>query len=162
LVKVNGIEQEEAALRRLAGANDFNSLETHIMQSETTGVSKTRLWGGRVLSTLAVLFLAMDGGLKLFKPPFVVKATVELGYRESALDGIGAVLLICTIVYVIPRTAGLGAILLTAYLGGAVASNVRAGTAVFNTVFPVLVGFIVWASLVLRNRRVEQILFKSE
>ena len=138
------------------------ALETDAMQPDRTAVSRTRLWGGRVLSSLAVLFLAIDGSVKLFKPPFVLEATNRLGYPESAIVGIGITLLVCTVLYVIPRTAVFGAILLTAYLGGAVASNVRAGTPMFNAVFPGLFAFIVWASLVLRNPRLEQVLFKSE
>jgi DoxX-like protein len=138
-------------------------LDTEMTLSGQTGVSKTRIWAGRGLSTLAVLFMTMDGGMKLFKPPFVVQATVlRLGYPESAIVGIGVALLACTVLYVIPRTALLGAILLTAYMGGAVASNIRAGTPAFNIVVPALFAFIVWASLVLRNRSLEQILFKGE
>jgi hypothetical protein len=100
--------------------------------------------------------------MKLFKPPFVVEATVRLGYPESTIVGIGVMLLVCTVLYVIPRTAVLGAILLTGYLGGAVASNVRAETLLFNVVFPVLFGVVVWASLVLRDKRLESILLKAE
>ena len=131
-----------------------------MMQPQTTGISKTRLWGGRVLSTLAVLFLVMDGGMKLFKPPFVVQATVQLGYPESTIVGIGVALLICTALYLIPRTAVLGAILLTGYLGGAVASNVRADTPIFNVVFPLIFATVIWGSLVLRDERLEGVLLK--
>jgi DoxX-like protein len=134
----------------------------HFMESTSAATSKPRIWTGRILGALSVLFLLMDAGMKLFKPPFVVQATVQLGYRESTIVGIGVVLLCCTVLYVIPRTAVLGAILLTAYLGGAVASNVRAGTPFFNVVFPVVFAVVVWASLALRNRRLESILFKGE
>src|SRR5580700_3567871 len=89
-------------------------------------ISKSRLWTGRALKTLAILFLLMDGTMKLFKPPFVVQATLQLGYPESTIVGIGVTLLFCTLLCIIPRTAVFGAILLTGYLGGAVASNVRA------------------------------------
>lgn len=132
------------------------------MSDQTNSISNGRLWGGRVLSTLAVLFLILDGGLKLFKPAFVVQATAQLGYPESAIVGIGVALLFSTALYVIPRTSLLGAILLTAYLGGAVASNVRAGTPAFNTLFPVLVATVIWVSLVLRNKRLERVLFEKE
>lgn len=125
--------------------------ETHPMQPQTTsGSSKARSWVGRVLSTVAVLFFTMDGGMKLFKPPFVVAATVLLGYRESTIIGIGTTLLLCTLLYVIPRTAVLGAIITTGYLGGAVASNVRAGTPLFNMAFPLIMGCLVWGGLWLR------------
>ena len=125
--------------------------ETLLMQPQTTSSSsKARLWVGRVLSTVAVLFFAMDGGMKLFKPQFVVAATVQLGYRESTIIGIGTTLLLCTLLYVIPRTAVLGAIITTGYLGGAVASNVRAGTPLFNIAFPLIMGCLVWGGLWLR------------
>ncbi|HXE62906.1 MAG TPA: DoxX family protein [Bryobacteraceae bacterium] len=128
----------------------------------TIGISrKSRLWTGRVLSALAILFMALDGGMKLFKPPFVVQATIQLGYPESAIVGIGTALLISTVLYAMPRTAIFGAILLTAYLGGAVASGVRIGAPMFNIVFPVVFGIIVWASLVMRNPRLERVLFHS-
>jgi hypothetical protein len=138
------------------------AMETSTMQPQWASISKVRRWTGRILSTLAVLFLVMDGGMKLFKPPFVVQATVQLGYPVSTIVGIGIVLLFCTALYVIPRTAVWGAILLTGYLGGAVASNLRAGTPAFNVAFPILFGAVVWASLVLRDRRLEHILFVSK
>jgi len=125
------------------------------------GISKSRLWSGRVLSTLAILFMALDGGMKLFKPPFVVEATVELGFPESAIVGIGLALLISTVLYAIPRTAIFGAILMTAYLGGAVASGVRINAPLFNIVFPIVFGLIVWASLAMRNPRLQKVLFHS-
>ena len=136
--------------------------ETRTVQPQVASISKARRWTGRILGTLAVLFLVMDGGMKLFKPPFVVQATVQLGYPESTIVGIGITLLFCTVLYVIPRTAVWGALLLTGYLGGAVASNVRAGTGAFNTTFPIVFGAIVWVSLVLRHKRLERIFFATE
>lgn len=143
-------------------AHAIPMMEALTMQAQRRNISKTRLWGGRALGTLAVLFLVMDGGMKLFKPPFVVQATAQLGYPESTIVGIGVTLLFCTALYVIPRTTVLGAILLTGYLGGAVASNVRAGTPVFNIVFPILFTAAVWASLLLRDARLKALLFKGE
>jgi hypothetical protein len=131
------------------------------MQPDTVS-SNTRVWAGRVLGTLAVLFLAMDGGMKVFKPPFVVQATLQLGYPETAIVSIGLTLLLCTALYVIPRTAILGAILLTGYLGGAVASNIRAATPLFNVVFPAVFAVAIWVSLVLRLRHLQRILFNPE
>ncbi|MDQ2775753.1 MAG: DoxX family protein [Acidobacteriota bacterium] len=136
--------------------------EDYFMESATTDISTPRIWTSRILSAVAVLFLLMDGGMKVFKPPFVVQATIQLGYPESTIVGIGVALLICTLLYVIPRTAIIGAIFLTGYLGGAVASNVRAGTSLFNIVFPLLFAVWIWAPLVLRNRRLESILLKGE
>lgn len=136
---------------------------SHISLSNNpeAGISQSRLWSGRVLSTLAILFMALDGGMKLFKPPFVVEATVELGFPESAIVGIGLALLISTVLYAIPRTAIFGAILMTAYLGGAVASGVRINAPLFNIVFPIVFGLIVWASLAMRNPRLQKVLFHS-
>src|SRR5215510_2196041 len=92
-------------------------------------VSKSRLWTGRVLSGLAVLLLLVDGSMKLSKPTVVVEATRQLGYPESQIPGIGILLLACTLLYIFPRTAILGAVLLTGYFGGAVASQLRVGNA---------------------------------
>src|SRR5678815_1351815 len=99
------------------------------MQSDTrtAAISQKMLWAGRIVSALPVLFLLMDAVMKLVKPAFVVEATVQLGYPESVIIGLGIVLLSCTVLYVIPRTSVLGAILLTGYLGGAVATHVRGG-----------------------------------
>src|SRR4030095_8764387 len=79
------------------------------------------LWLGRIMSTVAILFLLMDGIMKLIRPASVVEATVQLGYPESAILGLGIVLLVCVTLYAVPRTSILGAILLTGYLGGAIA-----------------------------------------
>ena len=104
------------------------------------------------MSTLAALFLIMDGVMKLVKPAFVVQATVQLGYPESVIIGLGIVLLACTVLYLIPRTAVLGAVLLTGYLGGAVATHVRIGDPLLtHTLFPVYISLLVWGGLFLRD-----------
>lgn len=109
---------------------------------------------GRMLTGLAVLFLVADGVMKLMTLPQVVQATtVQLGFPERTIAGIGLLLLACTAVYVIPRTAVLGAILLTGYLGGAVAANVRVGNPLFDTIFPLLFAVLIWAALLLREAR---------
>jgi hypothetical protein len=115
--------------------------------------SKLRLWSGRTLSGLPALFLLFDGIMKLVKPAFVVETTVKLGFPESAIIPIGIVLLTCTIIYLIPRTAVLGAILLTGYLGGAVATHVNARQGWFEILFPVVFGILLWGGLVLRDGR---------
>ena len=120
-----------------------------------TETSKGSVWAGRILSGLGVAFLVFDGVMKLIKPAFVVQATVRLGYPESAIVGIGAVLLVCTLLYIIPRTALVGAVLLTGYLGGAVASGVRISAPLFNIVFPVVFAAILWGGLWLRDERVK-------
>jgi DoxX-like family len=121
------------------------------MQAEPIGVAKGTLWAARIISGLVSLFFLLDGAMKLVKPDFVVQETMRLGYRESVIVPIGVVLIVCTILYLIPRTAVLGAILLTAYLGGAVATHVRAGEPVFSVVFAIVFGVLVWLGLYLRN-----------
>ena len=90
-------------------------------------VPNATLWIGRVLSAVPALFLFVDGAMKLVKPAVVVETTVQLGYPEGVITGLGIVLLLCTALYAIPQTAFIGAILLTGYLGGAVATHVRVG-----------------------------------
>jgi len=130
------------------------------MQSDTQAapVSKAVLWTGYIMSALPTLFLLMDGVMKLMKPDFVVKATVQLGYAESVIYGLGIVLLTCTLLYLIPRTSVLGAILLTGYLGGAVASHLRAGDGLFPIFFPVVFGALLWGGLLLRDARLRALL----
>jgi hypothetical protein len=123
-----------------------------------SAISIKRLWGGRIMSGLPALFFLVDGGMKLFKPAVVVEATIRLGYPESVIVGIGLVLLASTLLYLIPRTSILGAILLTGYLGGAVATHVRVGADLFNIAFPVVVGALVWGGLWLRDRRLQELL----
>jgi len=130
------------------------------MQSntQTAPTSKKMLWTGRVISALPVLFLLMDGVMKLFKPRVVVEATIQLGYPESVIVGLGIVLITCTVFYIIPTTSILGAILLTGYLGGAVATHVRVGEGLFPVLFPVIVGVLVWGGLWLRDERVRTLI----
>ncbi|MEY2604788.1 MAG: hypothetical protein QOH31_2583 [Verrucomicrobiota bacterium] len=127
--------------------------------TQTAPVSKGKLWTGRIMSALPVLFLLMDGVMKLMKPEFVVKATVQLGYPESVIFPLGIVVLICVVLYVIPRTAILGAILLTGYLGGAVATHVRVGDPLFShALFPVYFAILVWGGLYLREERLHALI----
>ena len=122
-------------------------------------ISKTTLWAGRSLSALAALFLLMDGLSKVMKPPAVIAGTVQLGYPESVIVGLGVLLLVCTFLYIVPQTAILGAVLLTGYLGGAVASNLRVGSPLFSHVlFPVYIGLLVWGGLYLRDVRLRSLL----
>jgi hypothetical protein len=113
---------------------------------------------GWSLSGLAGLFFLVDAGMKLAKPPEVVGPTLELGWPESTIVGLGVVLLISTLLYLWRRTAVLGAILLTGYLGGAVATHVRVGGPAFSMVFPVVFGCLVWGGLWLRDERLRRLL----
>jgi hypothetical protein len=112
------------------------------------------LWAGRIMSALPVLFFLMDGVMKLVKPPIVVTSTVQLGYPESVILPLGIVLILCTLLYIVPRTSVLGAILLTGYLGGAVATHVRVGAGAFPIVFPIILGVLIWGGLYLRDKRI--------
>ena len=138
----------------------MKKVEEEIMQSgsQTAAVSKKRLWAGRIMSGLLALFLLLDGAAKLAKPAPVVEGTIKLGYSESVILPLGIVLLACTILYVIPRTAVLGAILLTGYLGGAVATHVRVGDPVFSILFPVIIGVLIWGGLYLRDDRLRALI----
>ena len=117
------------------------------------------LWTGRVLSALAVIFLAFDSISKLLKVQPVLDATAQLGYPQSSIIPIGLLLLACTLVYMIPRTAVVGAVLLTGYLGGAIVLHVRVGNPLFSHVlFPVYVALLLWGGLYLREDRLRQLL----
>ena len=114
--------------------------------------SKGQLWTGRVLSTLAVLFLLFDTTLKFIKPQAVIEGTIGLGYPVTVITPLAITLLICTILYIIPMTRVLGAILLTGYLGGAVATHVRHGDPLFSHIlFPTYLGVFLWLGLFLRD-----------
>ncbi|HXE13744.1 MAG TPA: DoxX family protein [Bryobacteraceae bacterium] len=121
-------------------------------------ISNAQLWTGRILSALLVLFLLMDGTMKLFKPASVLQATAQLGYAERDIVPIGMTLLVCTLLYILPRTAIFGAILLTGYFGGAIASQVRAANPTFNVIFAALFACLLWLGLWLRDGRVRKLL----
>ncbi|MFT3697830.1 MAG: DoxX family protein [Kofleriaceae bacterium] len=113
------------------------------------------LWTGRVISTLTVLFLAVDAIMKVLVLPVVVDATTKLGFDAGVIRPIGLVLLACTVLLAIPRTAVIGAVLCTAYLGGATATMVHVGNPFY---FPVLMGAVMWAGLVMRRPNILSIL----
>lgn len=114
---------------------------------------------GWVLSLVVILFLLFDGIAKIAGMDEAVKATVELGYPEGTIPIIGSLLLIFTILYAIPGTSFFGAVLLTAYLGGAVATNVRVEAPLFTHIlFPAYIGILVWTGLVLRQERLWRLL----
>lgn len=113
--------------------------------------SKARHWTGRIVTAIIVLLLVVDSGAKLLGAEPSVKGSIQLGFDPSVTFGLGLLLALCTLVHVVPRTAGLGAVLLTGYLGGAVAIHLRAGNGVFPIVFSLSVGALVWLGLVLRE-----------
>jgi hypothetical protein len=111
------------------------------------------------MTGLAVLFLLFDSLGKLVLVPQVVEGSVQLGYPESTVRVIGIILLICVIAYAVPQTSVLGAILLTGYLGGAVATHLRVGSPLLtHTLFPIYVGALIWGGLLLREDRVRALI----
>lgn len=112
--------------------------------------SKHVLWGSYIMSTLPVLMLLFSGIMKLIKPPSVMEGFAHLGYDESVALGLGVVELLATLLYIIPRTSVLGAILLTGYLGGATATHLRIGEPFHMAI---LLGVFVWGGLYLRYER---------
>jgi DoxX-like family len=122
---------------------------------ESREVSKPARWTGRVLSGLVVVFLLLDGAIKLVPWPVVTETMDQIGYgsSESLARTLGVITVVCTVLYAIPPTSILGAILLTGYLGGAMASHVRIGSPLFShTLFGLYLGLMVWGGLWLRDR----------
>ncbi|MBB6690007.1 DoxX family protein [Cohnella xylanilytica] len=124
----------------------------------TEKISRGRFWTAWVLSGIVVLFMLFDSISKLFKPSSVVEGTVTLGFAEHHIVPIGIIGLICTVLYAIPRTSVLGAVLLTGYFGGAIATQVRMDAPLFsNTLFAVYLGILMWGGLWLRDKRVRRL-----
>ena len=120
---------------------------------------KRDVWIGRVLSGFAVLFLTFDAALKLLRLPMAIEGTTELGYPAGVVLPLGVVQVVCLVLYVVPRTSVLGAVLWTGYLGGAIATHVRLGNPLFTHVlFPVYVALLLWGGLWLRDRRLRALL----
>jgi hypothetical protein len=119
-----------------------------------TTTSNASLWTGRVLTGLALLFLLFDAVIKVLRLAPAVQATADLGFPSSAVFGLGVLELACIALYMTPGTSFLGAILLTGYLGGAVATHVRLGNPLFSHVlFPTYIGLAIWGGLYLRDSR---------
>jgi hypothetical protein len=117
------------------------------------------LWVGRAISGVIILLLLLDAAMKVMRVTPVVEGTVKAGYPANSVLPIGIILLVCLVCYVIPRTAVLGAILLTGYLGGAVATNLRISSPLLSyTLVPVYVGVLVWGGLFLREERLRALI----
>jgi ABC-type transport system involved in cytochrome c biogenesis permease component len=136
------------------------------MNGKTDTILETRrtagrkgLWAGRIMSGLMALFLLFDAAGKLLRLQPVVEGTAKLGFPTGVIVPLGVVLLTCVVLYLIPRTALLGAVLLTGYLGGAIATHVRAADPLFShTLFPIYVGALIWGGLYLRDARVRALI----
>jgi uncharacterized membrane protein YphA (DoxX/SURF4 family) len=125
------------------------------MTIQPAPVSKTVLWTGRIMSALPVLLFIFSGAMKLVKPPPVVEGFVHLGIPQKLALPLGILELTCTIIYLIPRTSVLGAILLTGYLGGAILTHLRVGEPVFTHV---ILGVLIWSGLFLRDPRLRSLI----
>lgn len=140
-----------------AATLDPINLTTSPVSAPAGASFRGRLWTGRILSGLAALFLAWDAVMKLVQPPIVVHSNRALGFSLHAIFVVGALLLAFVALYLFPRTAVLGAVLLTGFLGGAVATNVRMGNPLLTHIlFPVYVAALMWSGLYLRDSRVRQ------
>jgi len=127
--------------------------------SQAAPVPRRTLVAGRVITVLPILFLVFDGTMKVMRIKPVLDAFAQSGWSRSLAPVVGAILLICVVIYAVPRTAVLGAILLTGYLGGAVATNVRLEMPLFSTtLFPIYVGIFVWAGIFLREPRLRALI----
>ena len=135
---------------------------TAIVQTpNSVELSKAALWAGRVLAGIVVFFLLFDSAMKLLALPIVTRTMADIGWPADAetARALGLMLVIITLLYVIPRTAMIGAILLTAFLGGAVATHARIGDPLFtHTLFGVYVGVLAWTALWLRNPKFRDLL----
>jgi hypothetical protein len=119
---------------------------------------KGRPRAGTIMTGIAILFLLVDSIGKLIPLAPVVEGSLQLGYPESTIRVIGIILMICVIAYAVPRTSVLGAILLTGYLGGAVATHLRVGSPpLTHTLFPIYVGVLIWGGLMLREDRLKRL-----
>jgi hypothetical protein len=140
-------------MQTIAQDNSF----ARIVQASHAG-ARRRTWIGRGLSWLAVSFLLFDSAGKLIQVQPVIDGTLQLGYPRDVVFSLGMILLSCVVVYVIPRTSMLGAVLLTGYLGGAVATHVRVENPLFSHVlFPTYVGALLWGGLILRDDRLRSL-----
>lgn len=136
-------------------------MSQHEIIADGNGRGSATLWVGRVMSGIVILFLTFDGAIKLIPIQIVTETMVQLGYPPS--EGIarllGVLTLLCTALYVIPRTSVLGAILLTGYLGGAMATHLRVGSPLFShLLFGLYLGLLAWGGLYLRDERVRAII----
>ncbi|HET9054430.1 MAG TPA: DoxX family protein [Cyclobacteriaceae bacterium] len=121
-------------------------------------VSKTQRWISYTMSGLVILFMLLDSVMKFVQPPDVIQGTLDLGFEVGHIAMIGALGLISTLLYAFPRTAILGAILLTAYFGGAVATHLRLNNPLFShTLFTVYFGILTWGGLWLRDTRLRKL-----
>jgi hypothetical protein len=139
-------------------ASPYFYITLNIKDMEANNISRSRLWTARIMSGLVILFMIVDAGFKFVNSPEAIKATTDLGYSEHHLVPLGVMALIATTLYVIPTTAVLGAVLLTGYFGGAIATHFRLGNPLFShTLFPTYLAILMWGGLWLRNKNLRTV-----
>lgn len=127
-------------------------------KNHTATISKGRLWTARVMSVIVILFMLFDAVMKFIQPETVVQTTLALGYEEHHIIILGILALICTILYSIPRTSILGAVLLTGYYGGVVATHLRIDNPLFSHIlFPVYLAILAWGGIWLVNEKLRSL-----
>ena len=131
-------------------------MQTMVQTSETSNVV---LWTGRIMSGLVIAFMLLDGAMKLVPLDVVVTTSEQMGIPGSLARTLGVIGLLCTLLYAAPRTSVLGAVLLTGYLGGAIASHLRLGDPIFtHTLFGLYLGLLAWGGLYLRDARLRALI----
>jgi hypothetical protein len=138
--------------------DSIRAASTVTSTAASTASSGPRRWPGRVLTGIPAAFLVFDAAIKLAHPSFVVAASARIGVPAELSVVLGVILAACVALYLVPRTAPLGAVLLTGYLGGAVLTHLRIGDPLIShTLFPIYVGALLWAGLYLRDDRVRRL-----
>jgi len=127
--------------------------------TEVVPISKSKLWTSYALSGIAVLFMIFDTGIKLLRESHAIEGTIQLGYPDSTVVTIGIIEAVCLVLYLIPRTSVFGMIVMTGYLGGAVATHVRLENPLFSHIlFSVYIAILLWGGLYLREQRLRELI----
>lgn len=156
-------DESTDATSRLATRSNFGEGQNMHGRAPIDGTSKKMIWAGRVLSALVILFLLFDGTIKVMQHDVVRETMSGLGYPEHVAFGLGILTLAIAVLYAIPRTSVLGAILLTGLLGGAMATHLRVGSPIFShLLFGGYVGLMAWGGLFLRDERVRALLLSRD
>lgn len=136
-----------------------SAISAQFVPANSTEISRSRLWTGRIVAGIIAAFMLFDAAMKFVNPAPVREAFARTGWPVHLSPVLGAILLASTILWLVPRTSILGALLLTGYLGGAVATNLRLENPLFsNTLFPVYFGVLLWGSMWLRDLQIQALI----
>jgi hypothetical protein len=146
---------KEATMTTMTHSVYETSAHTEVTAPPAATTSKKAIWTGRTMSAMAALFLTFDATIHVIAPPVVTEGMAKLGYPPGVAVWLGVIQVACLALYLVPRTAAIGAVLWTGYLGGAIATHVRVGDPLFSHVlFPIYVAILLWGGLYLRDPRV--------